>query len=163
MSQEEERQAWTEFFERGDSASSRTAQPGECGVCFKQIPADRLLKKLKSCSVACGRQMQSEKYGGQKVEFNGRWFDSLREAKRAQLLQMLEAAGKIEDLKYQVRIVLVAAQPPLRAITYIADFIYRDSDTKQRHVEDAKGFKTQVYRLKKRAAALLLGLEIEDV
>ena len=34
--------------------------------------------------------------------------------------------------------------------------------TGKRRVFDAKGYKTQIYRLKKRMAALLLGIEIEE-
>jgi hypothetical protein len=163
MSQTAERQAWTDFVEHGNASSIPVKLPGVCATCSEQIPPRRLEKKMKTCSVACGRKMQSAKYGGRKVEFNGRWYDSEREARHASLLQLLEERKEIFELKYQVRIVLVAARPPLKAITYIADFTYWDRDRGRFHVVDVKGFKTQIYRLKKRAAALLLGLEIEEV
>jgi len=42
------------------------------------------------------------------------------------------------------------------------DFYYCDLDGTP-HIVDAKGFKTAVYRLKKRLAALLLHVTIEEV
>jgi hypothetical protein len=57
--------------------------------------------------------------------------------------------------------VLVPGDGKLRPIIYIADFYYTDLDGTP-HVVDAKGFKTQVYRLKKRMAALLLNITIEE-
>jgi len=109
-----------------------------------------------------GREAAStSKYGNQRTEYNGRWYDSIREANYAAKLQILERAGKIKDLKYQHRITLVPADGKLRSIVYVADFQYVDVDGI--HIVDAKGFKTQVYRLKKRLAALLLGLTIEEV
>jgi len=104
----------------------------------------------------------SSKYGNTKIEYNGRWFDSLHEANEAAKLQALEKAGKIRELKYQVRITLVPKNPPLRAIVYVADFTYIDLDGNL-HVLDAKGFKTQVYRLKKKLAAHMLGIQIEEI
>lgn len=101
------------------------------------------------------------KYGNQRTEYNGRWYDSIREANYAAKLQILERAGKIKDLKYQHRITLVPADGKLRAIVYVADFQYVDAGGL--HIVDAKGFKTQVYRLKKRMAALLLHIDIEEV
>jgi hypothetical protein len=80
-------------------------------------------------------------------------------------LAALERAGKIKELREQVRIVLVPKNGKLRAITYIADFQYRDPDGTL-HTLDAKGgctAKLPVYRLKKCLAAHLLGITIEEV
>lgn len=110
----------------------------------------------------CGRELQSQKYGGQKVQFEGRWFDSMREAKHAEKLTILQRAGKIKDLAFQHRIVLVPGDGRLQAVVYWADFFYRDPDGTP-HVVDAKGWKTPMYRLKKRLCALLLGITIEEV
>ncbi len=101
------------------------------------------------------------KYGNKRVELNGRTYDSQREANHAALLQTLERAGKIAGLEYQKRIVLVPGDGKLRPIVYVADFYYCDEDGT--HIVDCKGFKTQVYRLKKRMAALLLNITIEEV
>ena len=85
---------------------------------------------------------------------DGITFDSKREAKRYCELKLLERAGKIKDLSLQHKFEL---QPSfkkkgktIRAITYIADFVYFDFDRMQNVVEDVKGFKTKEYLLKKK-------------
>ena len=98
------------------------------------------------------------KYGNERA---GK-YASKHEADTAGKLHALAAAGAIHNLEEQKRIVLVPSNGKLRAIVYVADFHYVDKDGK-RHVVDAKGFKTQVYRLKKRMAALLLNVTIEEV
>jgi len=104
---------------------------------------------------------RTSKYGNRRVEFNGKMYDSLREANHAAKLQMLERAGKICDLKEQHRIVLVQGDGKLRPIVYVADFTYIDESGF--HVVDAKGAKTALYRLKKKLAALILRIQIEEV
>lgn len=106
-----------------------------------------------------GQVPTPSKYGNQR---EGK-YASKREAAVAASLMALERAGKIKGLREQHPIVLVPSDGKLRAIKYIADFTYIDPADGGFHVLDAKGFKTQVYRLKKRMAALLLGIEIEEV
>lgn len=89
-------------------------------------------------------------------------YASKREAEYAAKLDALHRAGQIKDLREQHPIVLVSGNGKLRPIRYIADFTYIDSDG-QFHVVDAKGYKTAIYRLKKRMAMLILGIEIEEV
>ena len=101
------------------------------------------------------------KYGSVRCEMNGRVYPSKHQAKIAATLQMLQERGLISDLKEEVPIILVPGDGKLRPITYRADFTYRDE--RSLHVVDAKGFKHPVYRLKKRLAALLLGIQIEEV
>jgi Protein of unknown function (DUF1064) len=105
-----------------------------------------------------GRAPKRSKYGA--VRTDG--YASKREARTAAALHALARAGQIKDLREQVPIVLVPRNGKLRAVTYIADFTYSDPDG-IKHYLDAKGFKTPVYRLKKRLAALLLNIEIEEV
>lgn len=102
------------------------------------------------------------KYGNRRVEFKGRMYDSQREANEAAKLQILADVGRIKDYEEQKRIVLVPGNGKLRPIIYVADFYYVDLDGAP-HVLDAKGYKTPVYRLKRRMAALLLRIEIEEV
>ena len=78
---------------------------------------------------------------------------------------LLEAQGAISDLQRQVRFTL---QPSfkhqgktIRAITYVADFTYVDSDGKF-HIVDTKGVKTDVYLLKKKIMQFQ-GHDIEEV
>lgn len=94
------------------------------------------------------------KYYSKKVVVDDITFDSKREADRYIELKLLEMAGKIKDLKLQHQFVL---QPPfkkngktIRAITYIADFTYFDLEKMKNVVEDVKGYKTDVYTLKKK-------------
>lgn len=89
-------------------------------------------------------------------------YASKHEADVAMKLWALERGGEITGLREQDRITLVPGNGALKPIIYIADFTYRDKADKL-HVLDAKGFKTPIYRLKKRLAALLLGIEIEEV
>lgn len=94
------------------------------------------------------------KYGSKKTMIDGIIFDSKREANRYCELKLLEKAGKIKDLKLQHQFLL---QPPfkkngktIRAITYVADFVYFDLERMRNVVEDVKGYKTDVYQLKKK-------------
>jgi hypothetical protein len=79
-------------------------------------------------------------------------FDSAKEANRYSELKLLEYAGKIRDLELQPRYELLATfkknGKTYRAITYIADFAYWDNDKKRHVVEDTKGFKTEVFKIK---------------
>lgn len=88
-------------------------------------------------------------------------YASKYEAEVAGKLAALERMGKIKDLQEQVRIVLVPGNGRLRPIVYVADFVYFENGVKR--IVDAKGYKTAIYRLKKRMAALLLGVIIEEV
>ena len=94
------------------------------------------------------------KYRSKKIIIDGISFDSKREGNRYLELKLLERAGKIKDLKLQQQFEL---QPSfkkngktIRAITYVADFTYYDFEKKQNVVEDVKGFKTDVYMLKRK-------------
>lgn len=94
------------------------------------------------------------KYHSKKTTIYGITFDSKREAERYCELRLLEMAGKIKDLQLQHPFVL---QPlfkkkgkTIRAITYIADFVYYDLEQKKIVVEDVKGYKTKEYMLKKK-------------
>lgn len=94
------------------------------------------------------------KYRSKKIIIDGISFDSKREGNRYCELKLLEKAGKIKDLELQHQFEL---QPSfkkngktIRAITYVADFTYYDFETKRNVVEDVKGFKTDVYMLKRK-------------
>lgn len=111
------------------------------------------------------------KYGARRTIVRGQRFDSNREAARWQELLLLERAGEIADLRRQVRYPLAAGDRPLllrsagypngRRATYVADFVYRDR-AGQEVIEDAKGYRTPEYRLK-RAIMEATGHEIREV
>ena len=90
------------------------------------------------------------------VRTNG--FESKREANRAFELQLLERAGQITDLKFQVPYEVIPANPPERAAFYVADFTYFKD--KALVVEDAKGAKTPVYVLKRKLMRHVYGITI---
>lgn len=94
------------------------------------------------------------KYRAKKIVIDGISFDSKREGNRYCELKLLEKAGKIKDLQLQHQFEL---QPSfkkngktIRAITYVADFTYLDLEKMRIVVEDVKGFKTDVYMLKRK-------------
>ena len=94
------------------------------------------------------------KYHSKKTIIDGITFDSKKEANRYCELKLLEKAGKIKDLQLQYQFVL---QPPfrkngksIRAIIYVADFVYFDLERMKNVVEDVKGYKTDVYLIKKK-------------
>lgn len=94
------------------------------------------------------------KYKNKKITYDGIQFDSQKERNHYIGLKMLEKAGEIKDLELQKTFML---QPGFkkngvtyRAITYKADFVYLDLRTNKIVVEDTKGFKTEVYKIKKK-------------
>lgn len=98
------------------------------------------------------------KYRNRKCEVDGLKFDSQREGKRYLALRAMEARGEISGLRLQVRYRLeVMGQ---KVADYVADFVYeRGGETV---VEDCKGVRTDVYRLKKKLMRACLGIEIEE-
>lgn len=106
------------------------------------------------------------KYHNHKTVRHGITFDSKHEADRYDELRMLLKAGKIHDLKLQQTYKLVEPQrtptgAAVRAVTYIADFVYtRDGKAV---VEDAKGFKTKDYIIKKKLMLERYGIWVEEV
>ena len=93
---------------------------------------------------------RSSKYHAVKTEIDGIKFDSRKEAKRYQELKLLEKAKVIKDLRLQVPFVIIEKSEHGRAIRYIADFVYYDNEKGKEIIEDTKGFRTDVYKLKKR-------------
>lgn len=101
------------------------------------------------------------KYGSVKTEIDGFVFDSKREAARYSELKLLQAAGEIADLSMQVKYHCSVNGKPI--CTYIADFEYFTTADLKRHTEDVKGYKTDVYRLKKKLVEAIYNIEIEEV
>lgn len=100
------------------------------------------------------------KYRNIKTAVDGITFDSKLEAKRYGELKLLEMAGEIHLLELQPKYRCVIGGEPV--CTYIADFRYAD-----KHgvvwVEDVKGMKTPVYRLKKKLTEALHGITITEI
>lgn len=104
------------------------------------------------------------KYHAKKTVVDGITFDSKREADRYLVLKGMEADGLIEDLRRQVRYELVPAFDVdgrhYRPVSYVADFVYVE-DGKET-VEDVKGMRTDVYKLKNKLFAYRYGMSIKE-
>lgn len=106
------------------------------------------------------------KYGAKKV--NG--YDSTKEAKRAEVLKLMQKQGIISDLQEQVTYELLPKQEIMgfggkmicgrRAMNYIADFVYIQDGVKI--VEDVKGFRLQAYKQKARLMKRIYGIIIKE-
>lgn len=103
--------------------------------------------------------MRRRKFGNEPVVVDGHRFASKREARRYAELRLLERKGAISDLQLQPRFPITVNG--LTICRYFADFSYmRDGQTV---VEDAKGVKTPVYKLKKKLLKAVCGLEVVEV
>lgn len=106
------------------------------------------------------------KYRARKTTVDGITFDSRREADRYLALKGMEEDGSIEGLRRQVRYELVPAfdvdGKHYRPVFYVADFVYVDKETGEEVVEDVKGVRTDVYRLKSKLFARRYGMNIKE-
>lgn len=104
------------------------------------------------------------KYHAKKTVVDGITFDSRREADRYTALKEMEQEGAIEGLRRQVRYELIPAFDVdgrhYRPVFYVADFVYREDGREV--VEDVKGMRTDVYRLKSKLFARRYGKSIKE-
>ena len=100
------------------------------------------------------------KYHARKTKVGDKVFASKKEADRFVELTLLEKAKAIQDLKCQVAFPLLPKSRWGREIRYIADFTYYEDG--HLVVEDAKGFRTDVYKLKKRLFEERYGIELKE-
>lgn len=125
--------------------------------------SQEVYNKLLSNSI----DQKKNKYNNTKVEYKGIKFDSIKEMKHYQLLEYLQKIGEIKELKLQVPYELIPkykiSNKTVRKTTYIADFTYITTKDDKLHIVDTKGFKTDVYRLKKKLFEYKYGVEVEEV
>lgn len=105
------------------------------------------------------RFARKSKYKSVKETVDGHTFHSKREARRYRELKLLQNSGEIQNLELQPKFkftidgrpVLIKSEgfPNGRQASYSADFRYWDNRRQAIVVEDAKGFKTDIYKLKK--------------
>lgn len=92
------------------------------------------------------------KYRNKPVTIDGIRFDSKREANRYCELKLLHQAGEIHKLRTHPRYTLLepfeVKGVKYRGIVYEADFSYTENGVQV--VEDVKGVKTQVFRIKEK-------------
>lgn len=118
-----------------------------------------------------GAEVKRSKMGNVRVVLEtGEKFDSKAEHVRWVELKRRERLGLISDLQTQVKFVLVPGvvivtpegsrkKPPIR---YVADFTYTGIDG-ARVVEDVKGFKTAMYKIKQHMMKALLNIDIVEI
>lgn len=87
---------------------------------------------------------------------NGIEFDSTKEARRYQDLELMQQAGQIFELRRQVPFPI--AINGMTVCVWLADFVYRQAG--QDVIEDVKGWKTDVYLLKKKLVQAQYGIKI---
>ena len=114
-----------------------------------------------------GRSARRSKYGNVRTSCDGIQFDSLAEARRYSELKLLEKAGIVRRL---------SCHPVYRFVVgtidvggYEADFSYEERGAVRLDgigwdtvVEDVKGVRTAVYRLKKKLMLACHGIEIRE-
>lgn len=111
------------------------------------------------------------KYNARRTTVDNIMFASAKEAQRYQELRTLAVVGEIHHLILQPRYGLyvtpfhrvgVEFGEVIKCGDYVGDFQY---DTVQglRVVEDVKGMKTPVYRLKKKLVEALYGIQIREI
>lgn len=100
------------------------------------------------------------KYNAIRTTVDGITFDSKAEAARYSELKLLQAAGEIYGLALQPTFPLVVNG--VKVATYIADFEYFAAGAR-RVIEDVKGVKTPLYRLKKKLVKVIHGVEVVEV
>lgn len=88
----------------------------------------------------------------------GELYDSKKERTRGEELRYLENIGQIVNLERQVPYSIYINQQLI--CRYVADFVYIQGGKKV--VEDVKGVKTPIYRLKKKLLKATLGIEIKE-
>lgn len=98
--------------------------------------------------------MSKSKYGAVPTICDGIRFDSKREAERYGELKLLVIIGEISNLELQPKYTLQGSfksqGKTYRPITYKADFRYVECATGGVVVEDVKGFKTEVFKIKEK-------------
>lgn len=101
------------------------------------------------------------KYKAVKTTVDGITFDSKKEAKRYGELKLLEKAGQISHLRLQHKWPLEING--FLICTYKCDFYYHEHFKDggwDEVVEDVKGMKTPIYKLKKKLMKAIHGIEI---
>ena len=104
---------------------------------------------------------KSSKFGAKKTMVDGITFDSKWESERYGQLKAMERGGIVTDLELQVKYDIVIND--IKICKYIADFVYKEEspDGKIKEiVEDAKGFETPEFKLKKKLMKAVHNIDI---
>lgn len=111
--------------------------------------------------------LQANKHGNKYHAERSGGYASRKECRRAGELRLMLRAGLISNLREQVAFELIPAQRDQtgkvleRACNYIADFVYNDEHGNT-IVEDTKGVRTDVYRIKRKMMLFFHGIRITE-
>lgn len=119
--------------------------------------------KVAEYKALAAKKVKPSKYRNRRVERDGLRFDSVAEADRFAKLLLLEKAGEIRNLRRQVRYDFVINGK--KCGWYVADHVYDEQVNGfwAPVVEDVKGFRTDVFKLKKRLMAAIHNIEIREI
>lgn len=98
------------------------------------------------------------KYRNIRTIVDGHKFASKKEARRYTELRLLEKAGKIGNLLLQVRFPIYTNG--YTVCHYVADFEYWENG--MHVIEDCKGFRTPLYKLKAALMQAIRGITIKE-
>ena len=112
------------------------------------------------------------KYNARRTKIGNITFDSGREAARYLALVEMEQAGEINHLECQPRFKITIGGVPImmrskrypngRQLTYVSDFTYLDVQNQEKVIEDVKGQRTDVYKIKL-ALMQAMGYRVREV
>lgn len=144
------------------------------GIDISQLGKDAQAQIMAKMAVQ--EVKKRSKYGNRKVVRDGIKFDSEREAARFAELKVLQAMGKIRNLRLQANFTLVEGYTTIegkriKPMVYRSDFAYERATEPDcngavywlREVEDVKGVKTKEYQLKKKLMQDKYGITIREV
>lgn len=104
------------------------------------------------------------KYHNKRTEYNGKSFMSRKEAGYARTLDALKHAKNPKErvVSYETQVPFQIEMNGVKICRYIADFVvkYKDGHTE---VVDPKGFKTDIYKIKKKLVEAQYGITIKEV
>ena len=128
------------------------------------------MNRLREILNQQARERKPSKYHSEKETVDGITFDSRKEARRYQELLMWQRSGEINNLERQVKFELIPAQKECgrvieRAVSYVADFVYYDTFSGLKIVEDVKSdaTRTSEYRIKRKLMLWRYGIRIKEV
>lgn len=132
------------------------------------------IERMSAAQFKASVKPKANKYGAKPTFVDGKRFDSKREAARYRVLKERQDRGEISNLELQPSFKLKSGDRPIllkskgypngRQATYFADFAYWCPVQEKRIIEDAKGMKTDVYKLKKAIVeAQFPGVKIVEV
>ncbi len=104
--------------------------------------------------------MRRNKYNARKTLVDGIYFDSIAESHRYIDLKFLQKAGEIKSLETQVPFLFTLNGKKI--FKYYADFTYTTKEGIYK-IEDVKGMKTAIYRLKKKLIEAQSNIVITEI